>query len=123
MFTEQLEKAGYEVADYDFQLAESDILVLRPAILDLVVTAPDTNSASRTRSYVASTGAMTLYMEFYDSVSSSILGRIVDRQNARDSGMMMITSRVTNKADADRLFKKWAGLLIAKMDTVMGQDE
>ena len=123
VFTEQLEKAGYEVADYDLQLAESDILVLRPAILDLVVTAPDTNSASRTRSYVASAGAMTLYMEFYDSVSSAILGRVVDRQNARDSGVMMITSRVTNKADADRLFKKWAGLLITKMDAVMGKDE
>ena len=123
VFTEQLEKAGYEVADYDFQLAESDILVLRPAILDLVVTAPDTNSASRTRSYVASTGAMTLYMEFYDSVSSAILARVVDRQNSRDNGVLHLTSRVTNKAEANRLFKKWAGLLIAKLDAVTGKDE
>ena len=66
---------------------------------------------------------MTLYMEFYDSVSSAILGRVVDRQNARDSGMMHMTSRVTNKAEADRMFRKWAGLLIVKMDSVMGKED
>ena len=123
VFTAELEKAGYEVADYDVSLAEEDILVLRPAIVDLVVTAPDTNSASRSRSYTASAGAMTLYLEFYDSVTSSILGRVVDRQNSRDNGMMQISNRVTNKAEADRLFRKWTGLLIAKMDSVMGKDE
>jgi len=58
-------------------------------------------------------------MEFLDSVTSSILGRVVDRQNARDNGVMMISNRVTNKAAADRLFKKWADLLIVKMDAVM----
>ena len=123
VFTAELEKAGYEVADYDVSLAEEDILVLRPAIVDLVVTAPDTNSASRSRSYTASAGAMTLYLEFYDSVTSSILGRVVDRQNSRDNGMMQISNRVTNKAEADRMFRKWTGLLIAKMDSVMGKDE
>ncbi len=66
---------------------------------------------------------MTLFMDFFDSVSSAILGRVVDRQNSRDAGVMHITSRVTNKAEADRLFKKWAGLLIAKLDTVTGKDE
>ena len=66
---------------------------------------------------------MTLYLEFYDSVNSTLLGRVVDRQQARDDGMMSMSSRVTNKAEADRMFKKWAGLLIAKMDTVMGKAE
>ena len=123
VFTEQLEKAGYEVADYDVKLAEEDVLVLRPAIIDLDVTSPDVQMASPGRTYSASAGAMTLYLEFYDSVTSSILGRVVDRQNARDSGMMMVANRVTNKAEADRMFKKWAGLLIAKMDSVMGKEE
>ncbi len=119
VFTVELEKAGYEVADYDVKLAEDDILVLRPAIMDLVVTAPDTQSAGRSRTFTASAGAMTLYLEFYDSVTSSILGRVVDRKNAQDNGMMGISNRVTNKADMDRLFRKWTALLIAKMDTVM----
>jgi hypothetical protein len=123
VFTAELEKAGYEVADYDVSLAEDDILVLRPAIVDLVVTAPDTNSASRSRTFTASAGAMTLYLEFYDSVTSSILGRVVDRQNSRSNGMMQISNRITNKTEADRMFKKWTGLLIAKMDSVMGKDK
>jgi len=123
VFTAELEKAGYEVADYDVKLAEDDILVLRPAIMDLVVTAPDTNSVGRGSTFTASAGGMTLYLEFYDSVTSSILGRVVDRKNSRDNGMMQISSRVTNKAEADRLFRKWTGLLIPKMDSVMGKDE
>ncbi len=123
VFAAELEKAGYEVTDYDLKLAEDDILVLRPAIVDLVVTAPDTNSASMSRTYVASAGAMTLYLEFFDSVTSSLLGRVVDRKAARDNGMMQISSRSRNIFEADRLFKKWTALLIAKMDTVMGQDE
>jgi len=123
VFTAELTKAGYTVADYDVKLAEDYILVLRPAIMDLVVTAPDTNQMGRGRTYTASAGAMTLYMEFYDSVTSSLLGRVVDRQNARDNGMMSISSRMMNKVEADRLFKKWAGLLITKMDLVMAKPE
>jgi len=34
-----------------------------------------------------------------------------------------MANRVTNKAEADRLFRKWADLLIAKMETVMGEQE
>ena len=123
VFTAELTKAGYTVADYDVKLAEDYILVLRPAIMDLVVTAPDTNQMGRGRTYTASAGAMTLYMEFYDSVTSSLLGRVVDRQNARDNGMMSISSRMMNKVEADRLFKKWAGLLITKLDSVMAKPE
>ena len=123
VFTEELEKAGYEVADYDVKLAEADVLVLRPAIVDLDVTSPDTQSAGMGRTFTASAGAMTLYLEFFDSVTSSLLGRVVDRKAARDNGRMQISSRSRNKFEADRLFKKWAGLLIAKMDSVMGNDE
>jgi hypothetical protein len=123
VFTAELEKAGYEVADYDIKLAEEDILVLRPAIMDLVVTAPDVQSAGMGRTFTAAAGGMTLYMEFYDSVSSSILGRVVDRKNASDNGMVQISNRVTNKAEADRMFKKWTALLIAKMDAVMKKEK
>ena len=123
VFTNELTAAGYEVSNYNFDLAADDVLVLRPAIMDLVVTAPDTGSAGMGRTYTAGAGGMTLYMEFYDSVTSALLGRVVDRQNARDTGTWQMSSRVTNKAEADRIFKKWTGLLIAKMDAVMGKPE
>jgi hypothetical protein len=123
VFTEELEKAGYEVADYDVKLAEADILVLRPAIMDLDVTAPDVDSAMGGHTFTAHAGSMTLYMEFYDSVTSAILARVVDRQNANDAGMVQMSNRVTNRAEADRIFKKWTALLIAKMDSVMNKEE
>ena len=123
VFTNELTKAGYEVGNYNIDLAHDDILVLRPAIMDLVVTAPDTGAAGTGRTYTASTGAMTLYLEFYDSLTSALLGRVVDRKASRNNGMMTMSSRVSNKADADRIFRKWTGLLIAKMDTVMGKPE
>jgi hypothetical protein len=112
--TDALEIAGYEFADYDINLARDDILVLRPAIIDLVVTAPNDGSGGMGRTFAGAGGGMTLYMEFYDSVSSSILGRIVDRKNS---------NRSTNRAEADRMFTKWTALLITKMDSVMKQDQ
>jgi hypothetical protein len=42
-FIEQLEAAGYEVVND----ADDDVLVLRPAILDLDVVAPDVSAAGR----------------------------------------------------------------------------
>ena len=119
IFTLQLNAAGYTVQNYDFNLADEGILVLRPAIMDLDVTAPDVGAAGSGRTFTASAGGMTLYMEFLDSVTSTLLGRVVDRKNARDSGVMMTANRTTNKAAADRLFKKWADMLIVKMDAVM----
>jgi len=123
VFTNELTKAGYEVSNYNIDLAHDDILVLRPAIMDLDVTAPDVGSVGMGRTYTASAGAMTLYMEFYDSVTSALLGRIVDRKASRNSGTWTISSRVSNKAEADRIFRQWTGLLIAKMDSVMAKPE
>ena len=85
VFTNELTKAGYEVSNYSLDLAGHDILVLRPAIMDLDVTAPDTGAAGTGRTFTASAGAMTLYLEFYDSVTSALLGRVVDRKADRGS--------------------------------------
>jgi hypothetical protein len=63
VFTERLEAAGYEVVNY----AGEDVLVLRPALLDLDISAPDTGQARRSRTYVANTGAVTLLMELFEA--------------------------------------------------------
>lgn len=113
VFTEQLEAAGYEVVNY----AGEDVLVLRPAIIDLDVTAPDVRSASRTRSYTAGAGAATLFLELYDSLSGDLIGRAIDRRSTRDSqGFMMAANRVTNRAAARREFRVWANKLVAFLD-------
>lgn len=109
VFIDQLEAAGYEVVNY----AGDDVLVLRPAIIDLDVTAPDARSAGRSRTYTASTGAATLLLELFDSTTGQILGRAIDRRTAgRSRGFATASNRVTNRADARREFRAWADKLI-----------
>ncbi len=109
VFAEQLEAAGFDVVNY----ADEDVLVLRPAIVDLDVTAPDVRSAGRSRTYTASGGAATLYLELFDSVSGAIIGRAADRRGSRRAGGFATASnRVTNRADARREFRVWADQLI-----------
>lgn len=103
-FTKVLTKAGHEVVDD----VGPEVLLLRPAIINLDVTAPDTMRADFSTTVVASAGQMTLYMELYDSASSELLARVIDPQAGRDSG---IANRVTNKASADQILRHWADLL------------
>jgi len=122
VFTEELEKGGYTVVDYEgVDNSAQDLLVLRPAIVNLDVTAPDTMSPGRSRTFTASAGSMTLVLEFFDAVSSSLLGRVMDAEAARDTGYMRISNSVTNKAEADRIMRKWARLLVEKLDEVHGK--
>jgi len=106
VFIEVLEADdGFEIADE----TDYDVLLVRAAILDLDVTVPDTSSPGRSRTYTADSGAATLYIELYDSVSGQIIGRAFDRQAARNPGSMMRwTTRASNTADARRVFRDWA---------------
>lgn len=109
VFTDRLEADdGFEVVDQ----ADYDVLLLRPAIIDLDITAPDTQTAGRSRSFTSSAGAATLYIELFDSVSGKILGRAADRRATQNAGGMMTWSNgVTNRAEASRMFRRWADTL------------
>jgi hypothetical protein len=115
VFIERLQaNDGYEVVD----VIADDVLLLRPAIVDLDISAPDTRAAGRTRTYTASAGAATLYIELFDSVSGDILGRAADRRTARNSAAGLTWSNgVTNTAEARRMFGRWADQLRAFLDT------
>lgn len=109
VFTQRLEAAGFEIVN----VANFDVLVLRPAIIDLDVTAPDVRSAGRSRTFAASAGAATLYLQLLDSVSGDVLGRAIDRRTARRAGGTVTWSnRVTNSAEARRLMGRWADILV-----------
>jgi hypothetical protein len=121
VFVEQLEAAGYDVVNF----ADEDVLVVRPAIIDLDITAPDVRSAGRSRTYTANTGAATLFVELFDSLSSDLIGRAVDRR-AAGRGFATRSNRVTNRADARREFRVWADTLIEFLDqhyVTAGEDE
>ena len=108
VFIERLEAAGFEIVTETGE----DVLVLRPAIIDLDVTAPETRTAGRSRTYTASAGAATLYIEMFDSISGDILGRAADRRASRRGGMMTWSNRVSNRAEARRMAGRWADQLI-----------
>ena len=114
VFTERLQADdGYEVVDE----ADYDVLLLRPAIVDLDITAPDIRAPGRTRTFTASTGAATLFIELFDSVSGDLLGRAADRRVARTPGTGLTWSNgVTNTAEARRIFRRWADQLRRFLD-------
>lgn len=113
VFTDRLEAAGYEVVDG----ANEDVLLVRPAIIDLDITAPDTRTAGRSRTFTASTGAATLYIQLFDSLSGDIIGRAADRQAVRSAGGRVSWSNsVTNTADARRMIGVWADMLVGFLE-------
>ena len=107
VFTKVLTKGGHEVVDE----TGPDVLLLRPAIINLDVTAPDIMTPDITQTYVTSAGQMTLYMEMYDSATSTLLARVIDPQAGDTGGIAMVSNRVTNMAEADQIFHHWAKLL------------
>ena len=107
IFTKVLTKGGHEVVDE----TGADVLLLRPAIINLDVTAPDVMTVGMSRTYVASAGQMTLYLEMYDSATSTLIARVIDPQAGDTGGIAMTANRVTNRAEADQVFYHWAKLL------------
>ena len=117
VFTEELEDGGYSVVD-DFG---ANVLILRPAIIDLDVTAPDIQSAGRSQSFATNAGSARLYVEFFDSVTGQILARAIDSQRARENPTFTWASSVSNRAEARRILRRWAGMLVDSLDEVRGE--
>jgi Protein of unknown function (DUF3313) len=115
VFTEELVRGGYQVSD----TVTPDTLTLRPALVNIEVSAPDLMTPGHTV-YARTAGQMTLYLELWDGTTNTILARVVDAQG--DSGMYgMRTSSVTNRAAADRILRIWAKELRKKLDLVRGK--
>ncbi len=70
----------------------------------------------------ARAGALTLALEVYAGASGEILVRAVDPKEARDNGRMMWQTSVTNRAEADRMLRKWAVLLREALDRARAQE-
>jgi len=120
VFIEELtENDGYELVD----APAGGVLLIRPAIIDLEATAPDVHTAGRTATFVDSAGAATLFIELYDSVTGEILARAIDRKADRSHGTMQWSTGVSNRSDAKRILRTWAGWLRERMDEVHGRSQ
>jgi hypothetical protein len=109
VFTKKLEAAGYAMTD----TVGENVLLIRPAIINLDINAPDTPSSGRSYQYTQSAGEMTLYIELYDSVSGDLIAKAMDRKQDRSrSGYYTWTNSVTNRKAADRILNGWADILV-----------
>lgn len=95
--------AGYQVVTE----AGPDVLRVSPTVFDLVVTAPDTQTAGRSTTWSVEAGEASVAVEARDSSTGAVLGRAVDQRTLDDS-MMRQRSSVSNRADFERLFRSWS---------------
>ena len=115
ILAEEYQKAGYQVV----QSPGPDVLRIRTGVIDLSVSAPDVQSASR--SYTASweAGEATLIVEARDSQSGALLGRALDRRLAGDSQPYLRNS-ATNRANFKSMFRTWAKLSAEGLNRLKG---
>ena len=118
VFTEELEKGGYSLAN---ERAE-DVLIVKPAIIDLNVNAPDTRSAGRSATFTSTAGSMTLYLELYDSQTDDLLAKALDPKQDRNNGFIQWQTSVSNRAAGKRMMKPWAEALRKGLDEARDPD-
>jgi len=112
VFTDELQhKGGYEVVD----VVAPDVLLLRPALINVDVYAPDLQTPGFTRTVVRSAGQMTLFLELWDPSNKTLLARVMDAEEDPDS-MPAVASSVSNRSAADRILREWAKELREHLD-------
>ena len=107
VFSQELKAKGENVVNE----GGPNVLVLRPAIINLDISVPDAMEKIDVWTLTASAGQMTLYLEIYDSTSNKLLARVIDPEESRDFGNFTVRNEVTNLADADRILVMWSDTL------------
>ena len=116
VFTAELQKGGYQVTNSP----APDVLLLRPAIIDVQVTAPDIMSAGMDVNVITSAGSGTFYLELWDPSTNTILARAMDAE-ADQQPFAQQANAVTNRQAADIILRNWADDLVRHLDAVRGK--
>ncbi len=103
IFAKAFSEAGFPVVAE----AGPDVIRLRTLIFNVRVTAPELQTAGRSTTYADTAGSASVLIEFLDSATGAVLGRVVDSKVAGDAFMMM-RNRVTNRSDFAVLGRRWA---------------
>lgn len=112
VFTKELEKGGYQLT----QERAEDVLIVRPAVLDMDIPVPDSMNAVRGGSYSRNFGSMTMYIELYDSETGDLLAKALDKRESYDNFYMYENSRPFIRRQARRLMEPWAEALRKGLD-------
>ncbi len=105
-------KSGYQLTEE----SGDDVLRVKINIVNLYVSAPDSDSLGRSRTYVVSAGQMTLVAELFDSKSGDVIARVVDRREARSTGRMSLSGGGYNQDEARSIAAAWARILRKALD-------
>jgi hypothetical protein len=108
IFTRELESAGFMLVTEQ----APDTLIIRPAIVDLNISSPDTPRGGTTRNITESAGDMTLYLELRDSITGDLLVKALDFQFDRSNITPFMMDRTRNTNAANRLLTNWAQVLV-----------
>ncbi len=112
VFTRVLEEGGYELVSERGE----DVLIIKPAIINLDFTAPRNMSSGERWTFSESRGEMTLYLELYDSVTDALIAKAMDNQKDRETGYFQWQTTVRNRAAANRILEDWANVLKDGLD-------
>ena len=115
-FTEVLRDGGYVIVTG----LTDGVLCITPNIVNLYITAPDTRSAGRSRTYTMDAGSMTLVLQVNDAVTGTLLAVALDQRRSGTSTMQWTTS-VSNRAAAERMLKEWAEELKRELEAARAQ--
>ena len=108
IFTRELESAGFTLVSEQ----SPDTMIIRPAIVDLNITSPDTPRGGTTRNVTQSAGDMTLYLELRDSVTGDMLAKAMDFQFDRSNITPFMMDRTRNERAARQILTNWAQVLV-----------
>ena len=113
VFIKELTDGGYQLVEE----AGEDVLLVKPAIVNLDVVAPDLSSTgSFSRSYSNRAGEMTLNIELFDSLTNDKIAKATDRKRDYDRGYAEWRTSVNNAAVARRMMTVWAKALRSALD-------
>ena len=105
--------AAFKAKGHDVVTAPApDVLRLSPAIANLYINAPLPSGPGVSRTYTVEAGEATLVLDVRDSTTNAVLGLAIDRRATRRSGQATLTASVTNRADFEDLFKRWADICV-----------
>jgi hypothetical protein len=111
-FAKVLADGGYQIVTE----ADDGVLEITPNIINLYISAPDTQTAGRSRTYTMDTGSMTLALQVSDSVTGTLLAVAYDSKRGSSTGSLQWSTSVSNRAAADRVLTGWAGQMKRELD-------
>ena len=111
---EEILAAGFARAGWDVGIADGpDVLRITPVLVNVYMNAPEKMAPGMSTTYTVQAGEATLALEIRDAETGQLLGRAVDRRRTSNYGsVLMVTNRVTNRAEFERLLKGWTEILV-----------